>query len=149
MHRRSRETPELHPQDGCQSAIFANYDAIINTWDSVNDNNYMFVSYADDHCCHNAMVEQISWDDSVCQPVKTARSYKIVHVAEPDKGKTGEIYTCEVGEELEEPEAPPEEVELGPDGQPLEKTLDGIDIITVPGPEMPQLEGEGEVVVVV
>lgn len=83
------------PSDGCQSAIFANFGAIMNSWEKDDDNDFMFVSYSDDNCCHQAMVEQISWDDLVCQPVKGARSYRIVNVTDPDMGKDDEIYACE------------------------------------------------------
>lgn len=91
------------PSDGCQSAIFANFDAITNSWEKDDDNNFMFISYSDDNCCHGTMVEQISWDDAVCQPVKAARSYRIVTVDDPDMGKDGEIYAC--GGDVSEGEA--------------------------------------------
>lgn len=86
------------PSDGCHSAIFANFGAIMNTWENDDDNNYMFVTYSDDTCCHSAMVEQISWDDGVCQSVQAARSYRIVNVDDPDTGRDGEIYTCGMAE---------------------------------------------------
>lgn len=87
-------TSEAKPADGCQTALLSNYGGIINNWSGDDDNNYMFVSYSDDNCCHNNMVEQISWDDGVCQKVQQARSYRIVNVDEPDKGKDGQIYSC-------------------------------------------------------
>ena len=85
---------DAKPGDGCQSAIFSNFDGIMITWDNDNDNRYMFTSYSDDNCCHDAMVEQISWDDDVCQQVIKARSYRVVEIEKPDDGKPGEIYAC-------------------------------------------------------
>jgi hypothetical protein len=86
-------TQNLTTDSGCQNKL-ENLASIRSDWDNEMDNKVIIALYDDDNCCHASKLQTVTWTDGCFKVMTGAKSLRVVDPRDPEKGKSGEVYTC-------------------------------------------------------
>lgn len=80
--------------DGCIKIPGGAFTSAMSTWESETDNDLLIAFYSHQDCCHQTMLDTVTWTDGCYKLPDGATAWRVVNPEKPEEGKTGQDYVC-------------------------------------------------------